>query len=85
MESDYDDVQLSTPNTVIMLQEIAEVKGWTVEEEWKETLIESEWGTVRKLEANWNAFVAGNHVRPVHVPSRNRRFKKDWVSDEESD
>lgn len=85
VESDYHDVQLSTPNTVSILQTIAEVKGWNVEEEWKETLIESEWGAVRKLEANWKAFVAGNHVRPVHIPSKNRRYKQDWISDEESD
>jgi hypothetical protein len=39
-----------------MVQSIAAIKGWHVEEEWIDNLEESEWGAVRKLEKNWFAF-----------------------------
>lgn len=45
-----------------MIRIVADVKGWQVEAEWTDSLDESEWGTVRKLENNWFAFKAGNHV-----------------------
>jgi hypothetical protein len=85
VESDYNDVQYSAPMTINMLRTVAEVKDWTVEEEWVDNLAESEWGVVRKLEANWDAFVKGNHVRPIHISSRDRRLDQGWVSDDESD
>jgi len=85
VESDCNDVQYSTPMTINMLRTVAEVKGWRIEEEWVDNLAESEWGVVRKLEANWNAFVKGNHVRPTHISSRNRRLNQGWMNDDESD
>jgi hypothetical protein len=68
-----------------MLKIIAEIKGWSIEEDWDDDLPESEWGVVRKLEANWNAFVAAKHVRQTQISSRNRRFEQDWVSDDEQE
>lgn len=44
-----------------MLQIVAEIKGWTIETDWKDFVPEEDWGAVRKLEANWNAFKTGNH------------------------
>jgi Tat protein secretion system quality control protein TatD with DNase activity len=56
VESDFNDVNKCTERTWDMIQSIAAVKGWHVEEEWIENLAESDWGAVRKLEENWFAF-----------------------------
>jgi len=85
VESDYHDIRYSTPYTIKILRTVAELKGWEIEEEWIENLAESEWGAVRKLEANWNAFTAARHIRPTQTSSRNRRFDQDWVSEDESE
>jgi len=56
VESDYYDVDMCAERTWDMLETVAEVKGWHVEEEWVNDLEESQWGVVHKLEENWFAF-----------------------------
>jgi len=56
VESDFNDVDKCTERTWDMIQSIAAVKGWHVEEEWLDNLAESDWGAVRKLEENWYTF-----------------------------
>ena len=85
VESDFHDIRFSTPYTVSMLKIVAEVKGWAIEDDWNDDIPESEWGVVRRLEANWKAFVAAKHVRPNQTSGRNRRFEQDWVSGDESE
>jgi hypothetical protein len=44
-----------------MLQIVAQIKGWHLEDKWAEEIEEGQWGAVRKLEENWNAFKRGKH------------------------
>lgn len=56
-----------------MVQRIAEVKGWPVEEaDWADSVSEEEWGVVRRLERNWTLFREGRHV----VPETGKKGKK---------
>ncbi|KAJ7631239.1 TatD DNase family Scn1 [Roridomyces roridus] len=60
IESDYYDIALCTEQCVEILNLVASVKGWTIEEEWSEEAPpEADWGAVRRLEANWNLFKHG--------------------------
>ena len=56
MESEFNDVDKCTERTWDMIQSIAAIKGWRVEEDWIDNLAESDWGAIRKLEENWFAF-----------------------------
>ena len=56
VESDYHDIDMCTEQTWIMLQTIADVKGWSIEDTWIDNLEKEKWGTVRKLEENWQRF-----------------------------
>ncbi|KAF8204025.1 TatD DNase family Scn1 [Pholiota molesta] len=83
VESDYNDVEMCTPQTWDMIKIVAEVKGWPIETEWVDDakLLESEetWGVVRRLEKNWTRFKNGRH------PARQTRKEKkrpDYHSEE---
>jgi len=78
-----------TPQTIKMLNIVSEIKGWPIEQEWIDVdsgskIPEEEWGAVRRLEANWKAFVRGGHRPEKKVPSKFKRFQNDWVSDDEA-
>jgi Tat protein secretion system quality control protein TatD with DNase activity len=63
VESDFNDVDYCTQRTWDMINIVAQVKGWTVEEEWDEVGGEVDrWGVVRRLEANWKAFERGGSI-----------------------
>lgn len=61
VESDYHDIDMCTEQTWIMLQTIADVKGWSIEDTWIDNLEKEKWGTVRKLEENWQRFLRGRN------------------------
>ena len=84
------------PQTMQMLNMVSEIKGWPIEKEWIDDedadgvntgpkIPEKEWGAVRRLEANWKAFLRGGHRPEKKVPSKLKRFQNDWVSDDEAD
>lgn len=78
-----------TPQTIKMLNTVSEIKGWPIEQEWIDDedldgVPESEWGAVRRLEANWKAFLKGGHRPEQKVPSKFKRFQNDWMSDDEA-
>jgi len=84
-----------TSQTVKMLNTVSEIKGWPIEQEWIDDedvddvnsgpkIPEGEWGAVRRLEANWKAFLKGGHRPEQKVPSKFKRFQNDWASDEEA-
>jgi hypothetical protein len=60
IESDLNDIDMCTERCIEMLNIVARVKGWQVEEEWLDEVPKDEWGVVRRLEANWKAFKDGN-------------------------
>jgi hypothetical protein len=62
VESDFNDASCSTGQCWDMIQKIADVKGWPVEEEWVDDLASESWGVVRRLEHNWSLFRNGGHV-----------------------
>lgn len=75
-----------------MVLTVADVKGWHVEDDWddgwdgdEET--KDDWGVVRRLEANWKAFVKGGHSPIVakgnRMERRPRREYPEPASDEE--
>jgi Tat protein secretion system quality control protein TatD with DNase activity len=64
-ESDFNDINGCTERTWEIIQIIAEVKGWQLEEEWQDEIEDiSAWGVVRRLEDNWRIFRAGCHGQP---------------------
>ncbi|KIK07248.1 hypothetical protein K443DRAFT_673506 [Laccaria amethystina LaAM-08-1] len=65
VESDYHDVDMCTEQTWIILQTIADVKGWSIEDIWIDNLEKEKWGTVRKLEENWRRFRGRNDQVPA--------------------
>jgi hypothetical protein len=94
IESDYNAMSELTPQTVEMLKAVSEIKGWPIEQEWiddedldgadgRSKIPENEWGAVRRLEANWKAFLKGGHRPEQKVPGKFKRFQNDWVSDGE--
>ena len=86
VESDLYTMSELAPQTVQMLKTVSEIKGWPIEQEWIDGGIpENEWGAVRRLEANWKAFVKGGHRPEKKVLSKFKRFQKDWVSDDEGE
>ena len=62
---------------------VAEARGWRIEDAWEDSgeRDESEWGVVRRLEANWRAFVKGGHVAPVKRPRARERRRRDYSLD----
>jgi len=56
IESDIDDIDRCTERCIEILNIVARVKGWSIEEEWVDELTNEEWGVVRRVEANWKAF-----------------------------
>jgi len=95
IESDYYTMSELTSQTIKMLNTVSEIKGWPIEQEWindedvdgadtKPKIPEGEWGAVRRLEANWKAFVKGGHRPEKKVLSKFKRFQNDWVSDDEA-
>lgn len=67
-----------------MIQTVARVKGWSVEEEWVDNLEEADWGAVRLLEENWKAFKAGNHIVPPRKNRKSQNTEEDWSSEEDT-
>ncbi|KAJ7878610.1 TatD DNase family Scn1 [Mycena leptocephala] len=63
IESDIDDINRCTERCIEILNIVARVKGWSIEEEWVDELANEEWGVVRRVEANWKAFKDGENVR----------------------
>lgn len=64
-ESDINHIDLCASRTWEIVNIIAEIKGWRIEEEWdyspedgNETAREK-WGVVKRLEANWKQFLGG--------------------------
>jgi len=66
-----------------MARIVAETRGWPIEDVWEDRLPpdESQWGIVRRLEANWHAFVKGGHVAPVKRPTARERRRRDYSLD----
>ncbi|KAF6766704.1 TatD DNase family Scn1 [Ephemerocybe angulata] len=75
-ESDYNNVEMCTPQVLQIIELIAEVKGWRIEEEWVEELEEAKWGAVRRLAENWKRFKKGGHPPPTRTLSKRARKKQ---------
>ncbi|KAF5368579.1 hypothetical protein D9758_002183 [Tetrapyrgos nigripes] len=84
VESDFNNVDMCAERTWDMVQTVADVKGWRIETEWAEGLNEADWGVVRRLEANWGRFRAGNH-QLVASKRRQKQKQQEWISDSEED
>ncbi|KAL5495101.1 SCN1 [Sanghuangporus weigelae] len=78
-ESDIHDLIQCTERTWDMVLNIAEVKGWNVEEQWEDTLDETEWGVVRRLEHNFQRFMKGGHKPKEN--NRSGRPRREAFSD----
>ncbi|KAF9531935.1 TatD DNase family Scn1 [Crepidotus variabilis] len=63
VESDYNNIDMVTPQTWDMVQLVSEVRGWPVETEWKDEgdISPGDFGVIRRLERNWKTFRDGNH------------------------
>ncbi|KIY50430.1 TatD DNase family Scn1 [Fistulina hepatica ATCC 64428] len=87
-ESDFHTIEECTERTWEMIKNIGEVKGWPIEEQWLPEVRVEDWGTVRRLEANWKAFQAGNHtVKPQKTSrtQRRRALEASWEPSSNSD
>jgi hypothetical protein len=62
---------------------VAEALGWPIEEAWEDNpeRDETQWGVVRRLEANWRAFVKAGHLAPVKKPRAKERRRRDYSLD----
>ena len=66
-ESDINHIDMCASRTWEIVRIVAEVKGWRIEEDWNypsEDGDEAErenWGVVKRLETNWEAFRRGGH------------------------
>ena len=62
---------------------VAEALGWPIEDGWEDSLEreESQWGVVRRLEANWHGFVKGGHLAPVKKLRAKERRRRDYSLD----
>lgn len=76
-ESDYNNVDMCTPQVLQILELMAEVKGWRIEDEWVEDLEEAEWGAVRRLAENWKTFKRGDHSPPTGSKRSRRKVLLD--------
>ena len=80
VESDYDNASDAPARTWDMACIVAETLGWPIEEVWEDEP-ESEWGVVRRLEANWDAFLKGGHLAPVKRQTARERRRRDYSLD----
>ncbi|PPQ63830.1 hypothetical protein CVT24_009779 [Panaeolus cyanescens] len=82
VESDYNTVNMCTPQTWEMVKIVSEVRGWPLETEWDESLDAEEdknrWGAVRRLERNWFRFRDGHHKVPVKKNKKQRNQEKQY-------
>ena len=87
VESDYPDVRYAEEQTWAMIETVAEVRQWAVETSWGEDADDpSAWGVVRRLEANWQTFLCGNHTSEKRGQKRARKLDftyQEWGSEEE--
>lgn len=93
VESDYNTASETAPRTWSMLETVAEIRGWCIEQSAKEVEEpegEAETGAVRRLMLNWEAFVKGGHqrVKPKEsgkVRKRNKfpHAEEDWEEDDD--
>jgi hypothetical protein len=62
---------------------VAEALGWPIEEAWEDNpeRDETQLGVVRRLEANWRAFVKAGHLAPVKKPRAKERRRRDYSLD----
>ncbi|KAH9971899.1 hypothetical protein BJV77DRAFT_1057218 [Russula vinacea] len=81
IESDYHDACDAPARTWEMACKVAETHGWPIEDAWEDCLDESEWGVVRRLEANWRAFLKGGHFPPVKQVRARERRRRDYSLD----
>lgn len=61
VESDINQVGQCTNRTWDMLNIVANIRKWPIEEVWDAESNENEWGTVRRIKSNWDSFVRGYH------------------------
>ena len=80
VESDYHDACDAPARTWDMACIVAETLGWPIEDSWEDKP-ESEWGVVRRLEANWRAFLKGGHLSPVKKGTAKERRRRDYSLD----
>lgn len=59
---------------------VAETLGWPIEDVWEDGAQADE-GVVRRLEANWHAFLKGGHLAPVKRPPARERRRRDYSLD----
>lgn len=60
VESDIHEIGQCASRTWEMIQIVADVKGWKIEGHWENDRVEEkDWGAVRRLECNWEAFRRG--------------------------
>ncbi|KAH9964264.1 hypothetical protein BC827DRAFT_1266051 [Russula dissimulans] len=83
VESDYPNACDAPARTWDMARIVAETRGWPIEDVWENSppSDESQWGVVRRLEANWHTFVKGGHVAPVKRPTARERRRRDYSLD----
>ncbi|KZT54121.1 Metallo-dependent hydrolase [Calocera cornea HHB12733] len=81
IESDYNDVTLCTDSVWDVLNLIAEVKGWRVEDTWEEG-VQGEPGAVRRLEDNWKSFRSGGKGLAPVPANRRQRKRRDYAADD---
>jgi Tat protein secretion system quality control protein TatD with DNase activity len=81
VESDYHDACDAPGRTWDMACKVAETHGWPIEDAWEDRPDESQWGVVRRLEANWRAFLTGGHLPPVKQVRARERRRRDYSLD----
>lgn len=81
VESDYHDACDAPARTWEMACKVAETHGWPIEDAWEDCPDESEWGVVRRLEANWREFLKGGHLPPVKQVRARERRRRDYSLD----
>ena len=92
VESDEHTLSRSAQMTWDMLDIIANIRGWRVEQSAEDVMREDgEAGAVRRLMLNWDAFLKGGHQRPqlprkdsnkVRKRNRNQYVEEDWDDDD---
>ncbi|TCD64062.1 hypothetical protein EIP91_004570 [Steccherinum ochraceum] len=84
VESDFNDIRPCAMRTWDMLCTVAEVKGWSVEEQWDDEAPDDRetWGAVRRLEENWKRFEKGGHLPAGKKPSKRQMQLEDWEEEE---
>ena len=94
VESDYHNVSESGPRTWEIMEVIARIRGWKVEQTEEEILADSPteeaFGAIRRIQENWRLFEAGDHPgTPTKDSSKTRKRNKfpheeeDWDDDDD--